>query len=164
MIYEFLILLFNIIILYFLHRKPLLYFKLEEENAQIPKRATSGSVGYDLYASEDIIIKAHDKNIVSTGISTKIPQGYYGRISPRSSLTVNHFIDIGAGVIDPDYRGIIKVVLFNFSDNDFHVKIGDRIAQLIIEKVLVTNVIQIHKNMNLDKTDRGTGGFGSTGK
>lgn len=81
-------------------------------------------------------------------------------IAPRSGLAWKHSIDVGAGVIDADYRGPVGVILFNHSDVDFEVKIGDRIAQLIIEKIIVPDVEEVD---DLDSTVRGSGGFGSTG-
>ena len=84
----------------------------------------------------------------------------YGRVAPRSGLTVKHFLDVGAGVIDSDYRGPVGVVMFNFSDMDFNVSQGDRIAQLIIEKIAMLDVVKVE---DLDDTSRGAGGFGSTG-
>jgi len=90
----------------------------------------------------------------------KIPTSHYGRIAPRSGLAVKNFIDVGAGVIDADYRGEVKVLLFNFSETDFEIKVGDKIAQLIIEKYEKTELVQVD---DLDETERGSGGFGSTG-
>ena len=90
-----------------------------------------------------------------------IPEGNYGRIAPRSGLAAKHSIDVGAGVIDSDYRGEVKVLLFNLSDTDFEVKPGDRIAQLIIEKYTMTEIQEVEGK--LDDTVRGEGGFGSTG-
>ena len=89
-----------------------------------------------------------------------IPEGHYGRVAPRSGLAVKNFIDVGAGVIDCDYRGALGVVLFNHSADDFHIKPGDRIAQLIIEKISTPDVVEVD---DLDETARGAGGFGSTG-
>ena len=86
------------------------------------------AVGYDLVSAEDVSVKAKNKYLVSTGLSMAIPEGYYGRVAPRSGLAVKNFIDVGAGVLDPDYRGEVKVLLFNFSEVDFEVKKGDRIA------------------------------------
>ena len=97
---------------------------------------------------------------MKTGISVAIPEGCYGRIAPRSGLAVKRFIDVGAGVIDADYRGEIGVVLFNHSDEDFVVKPGDRIAQLILEKIETPTVKEAEE---LPDTKRGTDGFGSTG-
>lgn len=89
-----------------------------------------------------------------------IPHGNYGRVAPRSGLAVKNFIDVGAGVIDSDYRGEVKVLLFNFGSTDFSIMPGDRIAQLIIEKYTMTNIEEVN---DLDATSRGEGGFGSTG-
>lgn len=80
--------------------------------------------------------------------------------APRSGLALKHAIDVGAGVIDADYRGPVGVVLFNHSDSDFEVKHGDRIAQLIIQQIVIPDVLEVE---DLDTTDRGAGGFGSTG-
>jgi len=83
-----------------------------------------------------------------------------GRVAPRSGLAAKHSIDTGAGVIDADYRGEVKVILFNLSDNDFAIKEGDRIAQLIIERIYTPDVVVVEK---LEESVRGAGGFGSTG-
>ena len=109
----------------------------------------------------DINIPAKSKALVFTGIAIAIPNDCYGHIAPRSGLAVKNFIDVGGGVIDSDYRGEIGVVLFNFSDNDFSPKIGDRIAQLILEKIY--NIDLALEVDELPNTIRGTGGFGSTG-
>ena len=95
----------------------------------------SYQVGFDLELRDNIHFSAHGRLLVSTGISIAVPSGYYGRVAPRSGLAVKHFIDVGAGVIDEDYRGEVLVLLFNFSDQDFQVKTGDRIAQLVCEQV-----------------------------
>jgi dUTP pyrophosphatase len=84
----------------------------------------------------------------------------FGSVAPRSGLAWKHSIDVGAGVIDADYRGPVGVILFNHSDLDFVVKAGDRIAQLIIEKIMTPDVMAVE---DLDSTARGEGGFGSTG-
>ena len=131
------------------------------ENARLPERATDASAGYDLYSSEDKTIPAKGKAVVATDISIAVPDGTYGRVAPRSGLAVKHFIDVGAGVIDADYRGPVGVVLFNFGENDFQIRKGDRIAQLILEKIEIAPVLEVK---SLDETDRGAGGFGSTGR
>ena len=89
------------------------------------------------------MIPAHGKALVSTGLSVKIPEGNYGRIAPRSGLAWKNFIDIGAGVIDEDYRGEVKVLLFNLGGEDFTVKFGDRVAQFIIEKYTPCELIEV---------------------
>lgn len=83
-----------------------------------------------------------------------------GRIAPRSGLASKHFIDTGAGVIDSDYRGQVKVLLFNHSESDFQVKEGDRVAQLIIERIYTPDIVVVEE---LEESVRGAGGFGSTG-
>lgn len=132
------------------------------EYAQLPKRATKGSAGYDICSAQNVIVEPKDKALISTALKMKIPEGYYGRIAPRSGLAVKKFIDTGAGVIDSDYRGIVHILLFNFSDKDFRVNIGDRIAQLIIEKIALPEVEEI-KEEELDESVRGEKGFGSSG-
>lgn len=129
--------------------------------AKLPVRASKFAAGYDLFSAEDIVIAAKSKALVRTDISVAIPSGHYGRVAPRSSLALKHFIDVGAGVIDEDYRGPLGVVIFNHNNNIFEIKKGDRIAQLIIEKISYPEVVEVD---NLDDTDRGDGGFGSTGK
>ena len=111
-------------------------------------------------ATQSCIIPAKGKGIVHTGLVISFPPGLYGRIAPRFGLAVKKFIDVGAGVIDQDYRGEICVVLFNHSETDFEVKQGDRIAQLILEKIKTPVVQEVQ---NLGSTERGIGGFGSTG-
>jgi len=126
-----------------------------------PVYAHAGDAGADLEASENIIIPARDKSLVATGIRLEIPDGYVGLIWPRSGLAVKNSIDTGAGVIDSHYRGEIKILLFNHSDLDFQIKPGDRIAQILIQKVERVRFLPAE---NLGKTDRDNKGFGSTGK
>ena len=129
--------------------------------AKLPIRATSGSAGYDLAASDAKTIPPGGRDLVATGLSIKVPEGTYGRIAPRSGLAVRNGIQVGAGVIDSDYTGEIKVVLFNSDpNNSFVIKSGDRIAQLILEKIVCPEVEEVS---DLNSTDRGDGGFGSTG-
>lgn len=105
-------------------------------------------------------MKSKGKELVKTDLQVMIPDGCYGRVAPRSGLAVKNFIDVGAGVIDSDYRGNVGVVLFNFSEDDFIVKKGDRIAQLICEKI---EYPELKEETDLESTERGAAGFGSTG-
>ena len=100
------------------------------------------------------------KGIVDTGLAALLPPGTYAQISPQLGLAYWHFIDVGAGVVDSDFRGEIKVILFNHSPEDFPIQAGDQIAQLILE-LIDTPLVQ--KVAVLDDTDCGDGGFGSTG-
>lgn len=113
-----------------------------------------------MYSAYDYTIPAHGKQIVLTDIQVEVPHGCYGRVAPRSGLAAKHFIDVGAGVIDEDYRGNVGVVLFNHGSDAFEVKRGDRIAQLICEQIVYP---QMEEVPSLSETVRGSGGFGSTG-
>ena len=97
-------------------------------NVALLKRSTDGAAGHDLCASQDCTIPAGGKGLVQTGLSISFPIGLYARIAPRSGLALQKFIDVGAGVVDSDYHGEAGVVLFNHGDQDFEVKMGDRIA------------------------------------
>lgn len=129
--------------------------------AFIPTKGSEQAAGYDLYSIDNLIIPAHNKQLISTGIAMAVPPGNYARIAPRSGLACKNFIDVGAGVVDSDYRGEVKVLLFNLGSEDFHVNVGDRIAQCIIEKYTRTEIEEVEGD--LDATVRGEGGFGSTG-
>ena len=136
---------------------------LLHERAIVPERKTEGSVGYDLCACEDaVIMTGARRQVVDTGVAVELPPGCYGRVAPRSGLAVNKGVHVGAGVIDPDYRGSIKVLLFNYGAEPLHVSVGDRIAQLILEKAM-TPPVEVVVDGPLDATARGANGFGSTG-
>jgi dUTP pyrophosphatase len=129
-------------------------------HAVAPMRATEGSAGYDLSSAVDAVIPPNGRLAVSTGISIGLPEGTYGRVAPRSGLAFKYGIDVFAGVIDADYRGEVKVILYNSGDQHFFIKAGDRIAQLILEVIKIPDVAVV---LEIDDTSRGTGGFGSTG-
>ena len=129
-------------------------------NAKLPYKGSSLSAGYDLFASEACKIAPGDRKLISTGLAVACPPEHYARIAPRSGLAVKNGIDMGAGVVDADYRGEVKVLLFNFGQDEFEVKIGDRIAQMIVEKIAMVEIIEVE---DLNETERGEGGFGSTG-
>jgi len=134
--------------------------RLLDPQARLPTRGSAKAAGHDLYANEERIIPARGQEVVATGISITPPRGTYGRIAPPSGMAVKHQIAVNAGVIDSDYTGEIKVVLVNMSDQDHRIKKGDRIAQLITEKIVESDSFQVPK---LGKTDRGQQGYGSTG-
>lgn len=139
-------------------------FKRLRENATIPHYATDGSAGLDLtYAPDDdrpIALNPGERFAFETGLACAIPYGHCGVIMPRSGLAVNFGLDKLAGLIDADYRGEIKVVLVNHGTKIVLLSPGERIAQLVILPVYTTNVIETD---TLPDTDRGEGGFGSTG-
>ena len=138
----------------------ILKVKRLKDESLLPKRMSHGAVGYDIHGIENICIPANGRAIISTGIAIELPEGVYGRLAPRSGLTVKKGLSIGAGVIDPDYRGEIKVILFNLSNESQLIRKGDRIAQLILEQVKCPPIREI---WDLEETGRASGGFGSTG-
>ena len=131
------------------------------ENATIPTKGSKQAAGFDLVSAHDVTVPPRGKALAKTDIAMAIPEGCYGRIAPRSSLAWKHHIDIGAGVIDADYRGNVGVVMFNLGDTEFRVKKGMRIAQLILERYEWT--AEIEEVDDLEDTERGDGGYGSTG-
>lgn len=141
---------------------PSIKIKLLHEKAQLPLTSKLNA-GADLYSVEEGTIGPGERKVVRTGISVSIPEGYYGRVAPRSGLAVKNGINVLAGVIDPGYRGEIMVVLHNTSkegEEDYQFQIGDRIAQLIIQPYLAVE----YEEGELDETDRGQSGFGSSGR
>ena len=134
--------------------------KRVNKNAKLPFRGTEGAAGYDLAAAQSAVVPAHGKVLVKTGLAMALPPGCYGRIAPRSGLALKKFIDVGAGVIDSDYRGELGVILFNFGNEDFVVNQGDKVAQLIFEKIKTPTVKEVD---SLEGTGRGDRGYGSTG-
>ena len=139
---------------------PEIKIKKCNSDAIIPKKATPLSAGFDIHAIKDQVIPARERKVVDTGIIALAPPGSYIRIAPRSGLATKHGIDIAAGVVDADYRGEIKAVLVNNSDTPFSIKKGDRIAQMILEKIDHSPVCK--EVYEVDQTLRGTGHFGHT--
>lgn len=138
-----------------------MFVKKLSPSATLPTRGSQFAAGYDLYASHDETVLPGYRSLISTDIAIAIPSGHYARIAPRSGLAWKNGIMVGAGVVDEDYRGEVKVMLFNLGGVDFEVKKGDRIAQLILEKIATPEVKEVEE---LPETKRGEGGFGSTGK
>ena len=137
-----------------------LKFKKLDSKAVLPSRASENSCGLDIYSTEEILLEKGQRCGVHTGLAVAIPEGYYGRVAPRSGLALKKGIDVLAGVIDSDYRGELICLLINLGEEPFQINSGDRIAQLIIEKVAVLSPVWVE---SLDKTERDGGGFGSTG-
>jgi dUTP pyrophosphatase len=136
--------------------------QLLNENAKLPVRKHVGDAGADLASSEDLILHAGERALVPTGVAIALPEEHLAYVVPRSGLAAKHGITIvnAPGLIDTGYRGEIKVCLLNTSDEDFTIHVGDRIAQLVVQSYVSTVFIQVDA---LDDTDRGQGGFGSTG-
>ena len=145
-------------------------FILTSNKAHAPQRGTSRSAGYDLKSSEETIIAPRSYKAIKTGLKVILPNNTYGRIASRSGLSFKHGIEVGAGVIDEDYRNEVMVILHNHSNEEFKVEEGHRIAQLIVERVIYPTTIVEDINGTIEVKDkyirpiRGLGGFGSTGK
>jgi len=132
------------------------------EGLDLPRYATAGAAGMDVLSAEEVTLAPGARHPVATGLSVAIPPGYEIQVRPRSGLALKHGISVPntPGTIDSDYRGELKVILINHGAEPFPIHRGDRIAQLVLAPVTVA---QWYEVMELDDTDRGAGGFGSTG-
>lgn len=134
------------------------------DTARIPTKNNSTDAGFDLYADEDVTLLPEETKLISTGVSFAIPEGYAGLIWDRSGMGVKG-IHRFAGVVDSDYRGEVKVVLYNSRpdamENAYRIQKGDRIAQIVFQKVPAFNLVEVDE---LDDTERGAKGWGSSGK
>lgn len=136
------------------------------DSALLPVYSSEQAAGADLKSAEDVIIPAGKSVLVKTGLKFVIPQGVVGLIHPRSGLALKHGITVlnTPGTIDSDYRGEIGVILYNTSDRDFSVVVGDRIAQIVFQRYLQADIIHVtEEDLGSAQTERGEGGFGSTG-
>lgn len=135
------------------------------EDLSLPKQMSAGASGFDLYAavSESVVLEPGKWKLIPTGIAIAMPTGLEAQVRPRSGLALKHGITIlnAPGTIDADYRGEIKVILLNLGEKEFQVDRGDRIAQLVFQQI---PSIQFQLVKELKTTERGTGGFGHTGK
>ncbi len=128
--------------------------------AIIPKRGSLYAAGLDLYTPTAGIVEPGQRLLVKLDIAIELPQGTFGHILPRSGLALKNGIHIGAGVIDEDYRGNVGVLLFNLGEEPYVFNVGDRIAQLVVKPYTRVNVFE---NV-LSESERGSGGFGSSGR
>ncbi len=139
----------------------MLRVKLTHQNAKLPTRSHPSDAGLDIFAVEHATLRPGVHAVLPTGLHIEIPDGYVGQIWPRSGLAANHGIDTLAGVVDAPYRGEIKVSIINHGHDDLEIKPGDRIAQLLIQPVMLLDAVQVDE---LTESDRGGNGFGSTGR
>ncbi len=132
------------------------------DGAVLPRYQTPGAAGVDLCSTEAFILHPTERHLVSTGIRIAVPLGYEAQVRPRSGLAINHGIALvnSPGTIDSDYRGEIKVIMINFGDSDVKFEKGDRIAQMVVCPIGQASWQLVE---SLDITERGSGGFGSTG-
>lgn len=134
-----------------------------DPSVELPSYAYSGDAGLDLRSNEDVDLKPLERRLVSTGLAIAIPEGYAGFVQPRSGLALREGLSMAntPGLIDAHYRGELKVCAVNLdSEKTIHITKGERIAQLVIQKVPVVSLVEVSE---LDETDRGAGGFGSSG-
>lgn len=131
----------------------------------LPQYATPLSAGMDVRANIDtsIVLKPLERKLIPTGLFIELPAGYEAQIRPRSGLAINKGITVlnSPGTIDADYRGEIRVILINLSNDDFEIVDGERICQMVIAEHVQASFVEVE---NLNETERGAGGFGHTGK
>ncbi len=134
-----------------------------DPDVELPSYAYEGDAGLDLRSNEDVVLAPFERRLVSTGLAIAIPDGYAGFVQPRSGLALRKGLSMAntPGLIDAHYRGELKVCAVNLdAENPIEIKKGERIAQLVIQKVPVVALVEVDE---LDETDRGAGGFGSSG-
>lgn len=136
--------------------------KLINKNAVLPFRANPGDAGLDLFAAEEKLIKSGEAELISTGIILELPEGTEAQVRPRSGLALKHSVTVlnSPGTIDEGYRGEIKVILINHGKEDFKIEKQMRIAQMVIAPVAMVTITQVEE---LSDSERGIGGFGSSG-
>lgn len=133
---------------------------MDYDDVNIPRRAHKADAGYDLFATHDIYVNPHGKVTADTGVHIEIPAGYFGDIRPKSGLLFNHDI-FTAGTVDSGYRGAVKVRIINFGNEPYQFRKGEKIAQMVLVPCLTPDLVIVEE---LPETERGNGGFGSTGK
>ena len=131
------------------------------ENSVLPTKAHAGDLGYDLYASEEVVLMAGQTRLIPTGIAIQFPEGYGGLLRDRSSVATKRNLFVVAGVIDNGYIGEIMIALHNSTDGYERIMVGEKIAQLILTPTVNFTVEEVDELVSAD--ERGTGGFGSTG-
>lgn len=134
-----------------------------DPSVELPSYAYEGDAGLDLRSNEDVTLAPLERRLISTGLAIALPEGYAGFVQPRSGLALREGLSMAntPGLIDAHYRGELKVCAVNLdSTKEIHIERGERIAQLVIQKIPLVKLLEVDE---LDKTDRGTGGFGSSG-
>lgn len=137
-----------------------LEFQRLDPRAVLPTRGSEAAAGLDLYSIEAVRLEPGQRVVARTGLAVAIPKGFYGRVAPRSGLATKNGLDVLAGVIDADYRGEIGCLVYNAGSEPIELPAQSKICQLIIEKIITPKAVWTDE---LGKTERGAGGFGSTG-
>ncbi len=134
--------------------------RLLRPEGRLPRRASPGAAGYDLFAAEPVLVPARGRALVPTAIAIQLPEGYEAQVRPRSGLALHEGVSAHFGTIDTDYRGELMVLLQSDRDADYAVAAGERVAQLVLAPI----VTAVFHEGELDGTQRGEGGFGHTGR
>lgn len=138
----------------------LIKFQKISDEAIMPHYAHQGDAGLDIFSAEETVVKAGERKNIKTGIKMELPEGFVGLVWDKSGLALKNGIKTMAGVIDSGYRGEIEIVLVNLSDQNFKIEKGQKIAQMLVQKI---EQAEIEEAQELSETKRGDGGFGSTG-
>lgn len=142
--------------------------KIFSKSGKVPKYETENSAGLDLRAllDEPMTIKPMERVLIPTGIYLEIPRGFEGQVRARSGLSIKYGLTMvnGIGTVDSDYRGELKIPMINLGSEEFKVESGDRIAQIVFARYETVNFVPVNSHDKLEKTERGTGGFGHTGR
>ena len=135
----------------------------KNKETKVPEYAHKGDAGVDLYSAQDYVLESSERTLISTGIKIAVPPGYEAQIRPKSGLAIKHGISVlnTPGTVDSGYRGEVMVIAVNLSNEKYHIKKGDKVAQMVFNKVEEAEFVEVKE---LDKTSRNEGGFGSTGK
>jgi len=139
----------------------ILKIKKLTSDAKLPSYAHHGDAGLDLYSAEDKIIKPNERAVIKTGLAMELPHGHAGLVWDKSGLAAKNGLKVLGGVVDCNYRGEVMVLIMNLSNKDYEAKKGEKIAQMLIQKV---EHMEIEEVKELSDTTRGAGGIGSTGK
>ncbi len=141
------------------------FLRLQNHELPVPSRQSSGSSGLDVQAllATEMVLEPGARALIPTGFAVELPEGYELQVRPRSGLALKHGVTIvnAPGTIDSDYRGEIGIILINLGEKPYTIQPGERIAQLVLQKSYTAEIIEVSK---LEASDRGTGGFGSTGR
>ena len=137
-------------------------FRKIDESARLPEYAHPGDAGMDVFSVEDMVLPSGGRALIHTGLVMQLPPDAEAQVRPRSGLALKHGVTVlnSPGTIDAGYRGEVGVILINLGDEPFHVEKGMKIAQLVVAPVTRAEVVEVSA---VDATDRGTGGFGSSG-
>ena len=148
----------------FMRNPPALKCYKFHEDAKLPMRTSDGAAGFDIFSVEDAVLAPRERKLISTGLQMIIPSGFHGHIRPRSGLARNYGIHVGAGILDEDFLGEVKCLLFNLGSEEFRVEKGTRVAQLILIPIITPRLMELTEPVKASSSSsRSPLGFGSSG-